>query len=76
MTEEQLAPLREAITKAINDHAGIMFDEATCLASEWVVVANGVDVDGDSYLTRLGSENLLRHQRDGLLHQALHKMDD
>jgi hypothetical protein len=42
------------------------------MLSEWVLVANWVNVnDGNSRLVRLGSPDLLSHHRAGLLHEAL-----
>lgn len=42
------------------------------LLSEWIAVLCWVDADGDSFLTRIGSDNLLAHHADGLLHSGLY----
>lgn len=42
---------------------------------EWVAVLSWVDEDGEGFLTRIGSANLLGHHRAGLLHEGLHGFD-
>ncbi|HEX2578668.1 MAG TPA: hypothetical protein VHK88_20155 [Aquihabitans sp.] len=43
--------------------------------SEWVTVLAWVDEDGDGFTTRIGSPNLARHHRTGLLYDGLHDFD-
>lgn len=45
--------------------------------NEWVLVINWTSVDdGESYITRLGSENMPIHHRTGLLYEALNSFQD
>lgn len=51
-------------------------DPGTWQISEWVIVANWTRMeDGDNFLTRFGSENLLAHHRTGLLYVGLYDFD-
>lgn len=46
------------------------------LLSEWIIVMSWIDPsDGQAYLTRVSSENLIGHHRDGLLYNGLNKFD-
>lgn len=42
---------------------------------EWITVLAWVDETGESFLTRIGSANLLSHHRAGLLHEGLYGFD-
>ena len=50
---------------------------ANVLLSEWVIVANWIDIEqGDGYLTRFGSAKLQSAHRVGLLHEGLYGFAD
>lgn len=51
-------------------------DVTTSLINGWVLVMNWTDInDGESYITRLCSENMPSHVNAGLLYEALNNFD-
>lgn len=56
----------------VDDDPDIDAPSGQVFLSEWVSVMSWTDEDGESYLTRISSANLLDHHRTGLLHEGLH----
>jgi hypothetical protein len=50
--------------------------EGSVFLGEWVMVMSWMDEAGESFMTRIGSANLLSHHRVGLLHEGLHGFGD
>lgn len=58
--------------QAANDLDDDQLPVGQVFLGEWVAVMSWVDEDGDGFLTRIGSSNLLNHHRVGLLHEGLY----
>lgn len=81
LTAEQ-AVARQEVHDAIASHAetlgptnqdGDETIQGACLLAEWVLVANWVDESGETWTVTLGSENLTRTHRIGLLDSHWHE---
>ncbi len=72
-----LGELRDAVGPAGWGEDGGAPEGANVLLSEWVIMANWLDVEsGEGYLTRFTSSNLQAAHRVGLLHEGLYGFGD
>lgn len=78
MTDDQIPEAQAALTKFLQDHAGLYAPDDEDgkplngpLVTGWVLLSTWIDDAGQTWVTGLESETMQRTQRKGMLHEAL-----